>query len=355
MKIIFTLLLTGLCAGACAEVLTLKDGTKVEGTIEGEMDGVMLLKTQYGALNIKRSDIASPAAPAVSTSPAEGELPQAELPAQPAREPKRTFTTITPSTSSFERTYYENGVAIATETLDARGELLGLQGFIKDGTYREYYASGGLKTEKTVINAEIAGVLKAYYPNGVLQSEAAYSAGVLNGPVRFYGDNAKLLFEQSFKNGVSNGWFREYDAAGALKSELFYANGQVAERPKTTEALKPAAAEAAPQDRAHEGLLAVEDEPDPAARDQARERAEESDGFGFVHILVGVGWLSVTTVQSSMTRTLLISGSFWISANASGEGALSRLSTVNALPPMLSRFMLMLAMLILCLPISVPR
>ena len=247
MKIIFTLLLTGLCAGACAEVLTLKDGTKVEGTIEGEMDGVMLLKTQYGALNIKRSDIASPAAPAVSTSPAEGELPQAELPAQPAREPKRTFTTITPSTSSFERTYYENGVAIATETLDARGELLGLQGFIKDGTYREYYASGGLKTEKTVINAEIAGVLKAYYPNGVLQSEAAYSAGVLNGPVRFYGDNAKLLFEQSFKNGVSNGWFREYDAAGALKSELFYANGQVAERPKTTEALKPAAAEAAPE------------------------------------------------------------------------------------------------------------
>ena len=247
MKIIFTLLLTGLCAGVYAEVFTLKDGTKVEGTIEGEMDGVMLVKTQYGALNIKRADIASPAAPAVSTSPAAEELPQAELPARPAHEPKLTFTTITPSTSSFERTYFENGVAIATETLDARGELLGLQGFIKDGTYREYYASGGLKTEKSVVNAEIAGVLKAYYPNGVLQSEASYASGVLNGPVRFYGDNAKLMFEQNFKNGVSNGWFREYDAAGALKSELFYANGQVAEKPKTTEAVKPAAAEAAPE------------------------------------------------------------------------------------------------------------
>jgi len=244
MKLIFSLLLTGLSLSAYADIITLKDGTKVEGTVEGEMDGVLLIKTKYGALNINRADIASQspqAAPTASTSSVAGELPPAELPARPARELIHIFTTVTASTSSFERIYFENGVVIATETLDSKGELLGLQGFIKDGTYREYYANGGLKTEKTVINSEITGTLKAYYPNGVLRSEAVYANGVLSGPLRIYNDSAKLLFEQNFKNGVANGWFREYDESGALRSELFYANGQVAEKPKTAEAVKPAA------------------------------------------------------------------------------------------------------------------
>ncbi len=250
MKMIFLFAFLGLSLSAHADTFTLKDGTRLEGAVEGEMEGVIMIKTRYGALNIKKTDIAaqtrldeltgSTATVAAETSPP-------ELPANPAPEPSYTFKTVTLSTSSFERIYAENGVIIATETFDTRGELLGLQGFIKDGSYKEYYANNNLKTEKTVINAKTSGTIKAYYPGGVLQSEAYYAAGVLNGTVRIYNENAKLLFEQNFKDGTANGWFKEFDETGGLKSELFYADGHVAEKPRTADADKPGPAPTIPE------------------------------------------------------------------------------------------------------------
>ncbi len=109
-------------------------------------------------------------------------------------------------------------------------ELLGRRGFIKDGSYKEYYDNGNLKTEKTVINAKTSGSLKAYYPNGVLQSEAYYLAGRLNGGVRIYNEGGGLLFEQNFKDGIQNGYSREFDDKGALKSEQFYVDGKLNEQ-----------------------------------------------------------------------------------------------------------------------------
>ncbi|MEI7481146.1 MAG: hypothetical protein WCK75_02225 [Elusimicrobiota bacterium] len=248
MKIIFLFLLAGLSLTAYADIITLKDGTRLDGVIEGEMDGVAMVKTKYGILNISKTDIASQSRQediTSSTSAVTAEPPLAELPAEPPPAPKYTFTTVTPSTSSFERIYAENGVVVATETFDSRGDLLGLQGFIKDGSYKEYYESGNLKTEKTIINTKTSGTLRAYYPTGVIQSEAYYTAGALNGTVRIYSENSKLLLEQNFKDGVPNGWFKEFDEAGGLKSELFYADGHIAETPKAAEPTKagPAAAQ----------------------------------------------------------------------------------------------------------------
>ena len=245
MKLIFSLFLLGSTTAAYADIIILKDGTRLEGVIEGEMEGVAMVKTRYGALNINKTDIASQERqdePAVSTAAVATSTSPVELPAEPAAEPKYTFKTVTLSTSSFERIYAENGVVIATETFESKGELQGLQGVIKDGSYKEYYADSNLKTEKTVINAKTAGALKAYYPSGVVQSEAYYAAGVLNGTVRVYNENAKLLFEQNFKNGALNGWSKEFDEAGGLKSELFYADGHAAEKPKPAEAVKSEAA-----------------------------------------------------------------------------------------------------------------
>lgn len=253
MKIIFSLLLLGLSLDAHADILMLKDGTRLEGTIEGEMEGVALVRTRYGALNINKADIASRTqqdAPAASTAPVAipvSTAAPAELPAEPAPEPKYTFTTVTLSTSSFERIYAENEVVTATETFDSKGGLLELRGVIKDGNYREYYANNNLKTEKTMINARTAGTLKAYYPSGVLQSEAYYADGALNGTVRIYNENAKLLFEQNFKDGTPNGWFREFEETGGLRSELFYADGHVAGKPEAAESKKTAPAEAEPE------------------------------------------------------------------------------------------------------------
>jgi len=237
-----------------ADIITLRDGTRLDGTVEGEMDGMKLIKTKYGTLNINKDDIlnigapeiVAPAQPTPSTAAPLGiTAPPIELPAeQPV---KYTFKTVTLSTMSFEKIYFEGDVAVATETFDAKGELLGLQGFIKNGDYKEYYDDGKLKTEKTVINAKTAGILKAYYPSGILQSEAFYQGGRLNGRVRFYSESAKLMFEQNFKDGLQDGYSREFDEAGALKSELLYVDGHVADKTKPAEVKKtetPSAQEA---------------------------------------------------------------------------------------------------------------
>ena len=239
-------------AVAGADLIILKDGTRLEGAIEGEMDGMTMVKTKYGALNIKNEEIASrtaseppvapvpaaePVQPAVALSTASTPVQPAPeaLPPEPPREPEHKFRTITLSTMAFNRVYLEDGVAIATETFDSKGGLLSSEGVIKDGAYREYYDNGNLKTEKTMINARVSGTLKAYYPTGVLQSEAYYLAGLLNGSVKIYGENSRLLFEQNFREGIPNGYFREFDETGGLKSELLYSDGQIVEKPKAAE------------------------------------------------------------------------------------------------------------------------
>ncbi len=253
---------------AYADIITLKDGTRLEGSIEGEMEGVALVRTQYGALNIKKSDIVSqvkaeqdaatdaavyastgPAvppleAPAASTEAVADVSPApAGLPDAPGPDAQYSFETVTLSSMAYEKVYFENLTPIATELFTVKGELMGVRGAIKDATYREYYESGNLKTEKTIVNSKSSGPLKVYYPNGVLQSEADYLDGLLNGRVRVYNQSGKLLLEQNFQTGVPNGYFREFDESGALQSELFYVNGSQAAKPAGAGIQAPAAAE----------------------------------------------------------------------------------------------------------------
>ena len=59
-------------------------------------------------------------------------------------------------------------------------------------------------------------------------------------------------------------------------------------------------------------------------------------------------------IYNFTTRTLLMSGSVWISSSNPAGGTLSRFNTVKAWPPLLSRLRLILAMLTLYLLIKVP-
>ena len=71
-KLILAALVTGLCATARGEIIILKDGTKIEGEITGEMNGAALVKTKYGSLTINKNDIFEPGVPEMihSTAPA---------------------------------------------------------------------------------------------------------------------------------------------------------------------------------------------------------------------------------------------------------------------------------------------
>jgi hypothetical protein len=211
MKAILTILILGLAVNAGADTFVLKDGARIEGDVTGEMDGALLIKTRYGSLTVNKSDIqeqtaAQPQQPAQAPQPAipaarspaastaapvqasaapaiaastEPVLAESTEPAAAAQAPllKFTFATVMQDTSTRLQVYSENGVAIATETYDAGGALLSTDGAIKDGTYTEYYANGGLKTVKTMANGKASGTLKAFYPAGTLQLEAYYLAG----------------------------------------------------------------------------------------------------------------------------------------------------------------------------------
>ncbi|HBB67759.1 MAG TPA: hypothetical protein DCZ93_10780 [Elusimicrobia bacterium] len=239
-SLLYTILL--LSPAFCqADTFILNDGAMLEGEITGEMDGALLVKTKYGSLTINKADIKEqkaaqqpappPAAPeaAVSTSAA------VEIStAPPAAEPplKLTFSTVLPSTSTRLLVYSENGVAIATETFDASGAFVGLEGFVKDGTYTESYDNGALRTVKTLSGGKASGTFKAYYPSGAVQIEAYYLAGSKEGPFKYYAEDGKPVMEASYKNDKLNGWKKEFDAAGALKLENYYADDHMAEPPK---------------------------------------------------------------------------------------------------------------------------
>jgi antitoxin component YwqK of YwqJK toxin-antitoxin module len=227
-KLILAAALLGLGTAAPCETITLKDGTRMEGEVTGELDGTVLVKTQYGALTVKKTDILSraqsrPSAPAGILPPA-GEV---SLSTQTGTRVKFTFKTVKTGTSTAQTFYYEDAVLIATETASAAGALTDLKGALKDGTYTEYYDDGALKTVKNMANGKPDGTFKAFFPNGRLQTEARYTNGVFDGPVTIRGETGLLQFEQSFRNGVPDGWFRQYDSQGYVRSETLYVNGIV--------------------------------------------------------------------------------------------------------------------------------
>lgn len=245
------LLLPAVCR---ADTFILKDGVRLEGEVTGEMDGAVLVKTKYGSLTVNKADIQeqkasepAPALPAaVSTAAAAAPAAAAaELPALPAEEPapRLTFATVEASTSSRRLVYYESGVAIATETLDAAGALASLEGAVKDGTYTEYYPDGALKTVKSMLGGKASGTLKAFYPGAVLQAEAYYMGGVKEGPFRYFTPEGRLLLEAEYRGDRLNGWKKEYGPDGALKAETYYQDDQPAEPPKPQAAPAPAPAE----------------------------------------------------------------------------------------------------------------
>ncbi|KAF0126002.1 MAG: hypothetical protein FD189_1777 [Elusimicrobia bacterium] len=253
MKKLSLLIIALFAAPAAADTILLKDGTRLEGVIEGEMDDTSLIRTRYGTLTVKKADIQEilpeekPAQPAPSPAEvaASTEAPvtvstaaaAAEHPAVTAA-PAMTFTAVSVGTSSVRKIYSENGVVTATQTWSSSGEFLSSEGTLQDGVWKELYPDGKVKTEKAVLGGSYNGPLRTFYPSGALQTEANYLAGRLNGPMITYTEDASPLFEQNFVNGRLHGLVREFNPDASVKSETLYADGS----PVASQAPAPAPA-----------------------------------------------------------------------------------------------------------------
>ncbi|MDQ7774014.1 MAG: hypothetical protein RDU13_10900 [Elusimicrobiales bacterium] len=250
MKTMFFLVIAALAAPAAADTILLKDGTRLEGVIEGEMDDASLIKTKYGSLTVKKSEIKEvlPEAKAPETAPAAVETSTGAPVALStvtavAAPPAMTFEVVSLGTSAVQKIYSEDGVAAATETWSPAGELISREGTVKDGVWRELYPDGAVKSEKTVLGGVNNGPLRTFYPSGALQTEASYLGGKLNGAMITYTEDASPLFEQNFVNGRLHGLVREFNPDASVKSETLYADGApVASQTPAPAPASPAAA-----------------------------------------------------------------------------------------------------------------
>ena len=237
MRTLSLLFITAFSAPAAADTILLKDGTRLEGVVEGEMDDASLIRTKYGSLTVKKTEIkeikpeekaappAAPAAAAVSTAAPVAVSTTGAVEISSAVPAAMTFTTVATGTSAVLKIYSEDGVITATETWSSSGELISREGTVKDGVWKEFYPDGKVRTEKTVLGGSHNGPLRTYYPSGALQTEANYLAGRLNGTMITYTEDASPLFEQNFADGKLHGLVKEFNPDASVRSETLYADG----------------------------------------------------------------------------------------------------------------------------------
>lgn len=208
-----------------ADSFILQDGTRMEGEVTGEMDDTLLVRTRYGSLTIKKADVRErlPSPPEREPEPSTAAVKaEPAAPAAVAAPTPLTFVTLSGPSSPRQVVYFENGVAVATETFAADGALQTLEGSIPDGTYTEFYPEGRPRTVKPVLAGKVNGTLKAYYPSGAVQAEAGYLAGEKEGTFSYFTEEGALLMEASYSRGLLNGWKKEFGPDGAVTSRTFY-------------------------------------------------------------------------------------------------------------------------------------
>lgn len=211
----------------------LKDGGRLEGEVLQETVLDLLVKTRYGTLRIKRADISGAgdaAVPAVhaAAAPAVAEAGGAALTFARAAPADGPLAAGKDADGGYALVYYKDGVAVATEAYNAAGPV-SVQGSIPDGTYREYYDDGKLRSVRTMFSGKANGAMTGYYRAGQIQATAAYSDGKKDGVFRFYGENGTLVMEAGYKNDLLNGFKKEFGPSGALASETYYLDGRPAE------------------------------------------------------------------------------------------------------------------------------
>jgi antitoxin component YwqK of YwqJK toxin-antitoxin module len=110
------------------------------------------------------------------------------------------------------------------------GHPASINGYIKngkkDGVWRNWYASGQLENEWTLVNGEIDGMRRSWYKSGQLMSEGGYLNGNQEGVRRGWYENGQLMLESSFVNDRRDGVWTVWNKHGDVLSEETYVNSK---------------------------------------------------------------------------------------------------------------------------------
>ncbi len=91
----------------------------------------------------------------------------------------------------------------------------------KEGYWKEYYKSGGIKQEGTYHNDIENGFWKYYAKNGTLKKEGNYYKGLKDGYWYFYDNEGQVSSQGEFKDNQKVGFWKEFKK-GIIHAEGWY-------------------------------------------------------------------------------------------------------------------------------------
>lgn len=103
--------------------------------------------------------------------------------------------------------------------LEQKGGTWHFNGVPYTGRYIDYYNSGQIWNEGTMVQGKLDGPFVVYYPNGNKKSLAHYKEGVLHGTWNDYYPNGVLMQSRDFSAGKTSEARKEYFINGQLQFE----------------------------------------------------------------------------------------------------------------------------------------
>lgn len=89
-----------------------------------------------------------------------------------------------------------------------------------NGTYIDYYNSGGIQNKGVLANGRLNGELTVYFKNGAIKSVSNYKDGILNGVWKDYYINGALMQSREYTNGKSLPTGKIYFVNGQVQNEI---------------------------------------------------------------------------------------------------------------------------------------
>lgn len=121
---------------------------------------------------------------------------------------------------SISKTYvFRNGKVVAEGILSEDGR--------RQGTWKEYYSDGRIKSTGNFTNDRRTGDWVFYHPNGLIEQTGTYTdEGLLTGRWQWYHPNGQLHRDESYREGISEGLSEEFDFKGKLIASGELRNGE---------------------------------------------------------------------------------------------------------------------------------
>jgi antitoxin component YwqK of YwqJK toxin-antitoxin module len=128
---------------------------------------------------------------------------------------KREYT----ADGNVEKTYlYKNGIIIGEGIVKDDGN--------RNGSWKDFYPDGSLKSEGNYDNGKQVGEWKYYHANGKLEQTGKFNKqGKFDGTWKWYFDSGQLIREEHYRNGLKDGLSTEYDESGKVIEEGEFVDG----------------------------------------------------------------------------------------------------------------------------------